>query len=343
MRFSILIPVYNVKQYLSQCLDSVMAQTFSDFEVVIADDGSSDGSSELCDEYAKRYPDCIRVFHKKNEGLLLTRRFELDKAKGEYVIFVDSDDYVSKDLLLTVDRAIKEYQCDMVIYNFYRFVDGESIFTTGEVPYPSGTVFAGEGKRRLYQDYIINHTFVNMWIKAVKREVIDVEYDYQEWNVSRGEDVIQTFALFDKAKSIVFVDEKLYYYRKNKSSKTMQTNFEDYKAYLTQAERTSEYIAKWNVSASVKADFIERQISRFYFYLRAIDKKAINSKDDLLLRKTIEALGNDERFYKMLKVYAPIHGSQNYKFRMRIFKRLMCKRYWSLAETWIKLSNRMRK
>ena len=90
MKFSVLIPVYNVEGYLEKCLDSIINQNFDDYEIIIVDDGSTDQSGVLCDTYRKRYPNKITVIHKKNEGLMLARRDAIRMAKGEYFIFVDT-------------------------------------------------------------------------------------------------------------------------------------------------------------------------------------------------------------------------------------------------------------
>ena len=95
MLFSIVVPVYNVEKYLDECLKSIITQiTGSEFkaEVILVDDGSTDSSGAICDAYAEKYSESVKVFHKKNEGLLQTRRYGLEKAKGEYIINCDSDD-----------------------------------------------------------------------------------------------------------------------------------------------------------------------------------------------------------------------------------------------------------
>jgi glycosyltransferase involved in cell wall biosynthesis len=95
---SVIIPVYNVEKYLSQCLDSILGQTFTDFELLLVDDGTPDNSGLICDEYAEKdYR--IRVFHQKNLGASASRNIGIDNAKGEYIVFVDSDDYVEEDYL----------------------------------------------------------------------------------------------------------------------------------------------------------------------------------------------------------------------------------------------------
>lgn len=93
MKLSIIVPVYNVKNYLSDCLDSILNQTYRDFEMILVDDGSTDGSGELCDQYAAQ-DERISVIHQKNQGLSVTRNHGIARAKGEYLMFVDSDDYL---------------------------------------------------------------------------------------------------------------------------------------------------------------------------------------------------------------------------------------------------------
>ena len=104
--FSIITPVYNAEKYIEKCIESIQDQTFSNFELLLVNDGSSDNSGELCDSYAVK-DSRIQVFHKRNGGVSSARNFALDKAKGKYIIFLDSDDYftlnaldVCKDILL---------------------------------------------------------------------------------------------------------------------------------------------------------------------------------------------------------------------------------------------------
>ena len=94
MKISIIIPVYNVEKYLRECLDSILAQSYKDFEIILADDGSTDSSGNICDEYSMKYEN-IKVLHKNNNGLSSARNAGLDIAQGEYILFIDSDDVVS--------------------------------------------------------------------------------------------------------------------------------------------------------------------------------------------------------------------------------------------------------
>ena len=95
-KISVIVPVYNVEQYLPRCIDSILAQTFTDFELLLIDDGSTDNSGKICDEYAKKKDTKIRVWHKENGGVSSARNMGLDFAKGEYIQFIDSDDFIEK-------------------------------------------------------------------------------------------------------------------------------------------------------------------------------------------------------------------------------------------------------
>lgn len=114
-RFSFIIPVYNVAPYLSECLDSVLSQDFEDFEVCVVDDGSSDGSSLICDDYAARDRH-IKLCHQENGGVSVARNKALDMATGEYIWFVDSDDYVLPGALSYLDTVIGDSDCDTVFF-----------------------------------------------------------------------------------------------------------------------------------------------------------------------------------------------------------------------------------
>lgn len=116
-QISIIVPVYNVEDYLERCIDSILSQTFIDYELILIDDGSTDSSGKLCDQYAKK-DKRIRVFHKVNEGVSKARNLGLDVAKGNYISFVDSDDYIKKDCLMVLFKSITENDYDCVSMDF---------------------------------------------------------------------------------------------------------------------------------------------------------------------------------------------------------------------------------
>lgn len=135
-RFSIVIPVYKVEKYLRQCLDSVLAQSYTDFEIVVVDDGSPDNCPAICDAYATA-DSRVTVIHKENGGLSDARNAGLLAATGEYVIFMDSDDYyLSTDLFTEIDAKIAETACDAVFFQYRKYIEKSKTLKESPVPYP---------------------------------------------------------------------------------------------------------------------------------------------------------------------------------------------------------------
>ena len=115
-KLSVIVPVYNTEKYLRECIDSILAQTFRDFELILVDDGSTDGSGAICDEYAKQ-DERIRVIHQENGGITVARKSGVRAARGEYVTFVDSDDWIDKDMYRIM---LEEETADIRICNLIK-------------------------------------------------------------------------------------------------------------------------------------------------------------------------------------------------------------------------------
>ena len=118
---SIIVPVYNAEQYLRRCVDSILNQEYTDYELLLVNDGSTDASGDICEEYGDQDPRVI-VIQKENTGVSDSRNRALDRARGKYLQFLDSDDWITPDATRLFVRAAEEYGCDMVISDFYRVV-----------------------------------------------------------------------------------------------------------------------------------------------------------------------------------------------------------------------------
>ncbi|MDE6365136.1 MAG: glycosyltransferase, partial [Lachnospiraceae bacterium] len=213
--FSIIIAVYNVEKYLEECLESVFMQNYVDWECILVDDGSTDTSLEICEKYAKR-DRRFKVFHRENLGSLMARRYGLSQSRGDYLLFIDSDDSIHGDLLKDVDGIISATQSDLVIYRFQwvnkvQVVDSELIF-------PEGTII-GEGglsKTVLWEKLPICNSLNNLWLKVVKRQCLDLDADYSKYAFLQfGTDLMQSLPILDKAQKIYFTEKIYYYYRYN--------------------------------------------------------------------------------------------------------------------------------
>ena len=131
MKVSVIVPVYNTEKYLKQCLDSLVHQTLQDLEVLLVDDGSTDGSGEILDEYGREYPDRVRVFHKENGGQASARNLALEHAQGEYLGYVDSDDWVDLNMYEEMLHTIEQEGADLAVCDMIdHFSDGTTVLHT---------------------------------------------------------------------------------------------------------------------------------------------------------------------------------------------------------------------
>lgn len=158
--FSIIVPVYNVEKYLDKCLASILRQTFKNFECIIIDDGSPDNSNAIIDKYVK-LDQCFKVIHQKNMGLSAARNAGLDIAKGEYVVFVDSDDYIADDYLEKFALKIADTDADIVICGFIEAYKD----------YEKNKVFAAESTEVIKQNILADVWPSYVWNKCYKKDL----------------------------------------------------------------------------------------------------------------------------------------------------------------------------
>lgn len=247
MKFSVLVPVYNVKPYLADCLDSILNQGYEDMELIVVNDGSTDGSGGICREYEKRFPGRLRLIEQRNRGLLLARRAAIDVAQGDYLIFVDSDDALRAGALQVIDRLLSRTDVDVLLFQASR----SPLF---DVPY-----FNHEG---LYEDMVdgefvpketmrkqlaLTHNVNSMWAKAIRRDCIDQGSDYEEYEgLQYGEDLLQMCPIFNKAKSFAISSEILYYYRDNGASISHHVNASRLDNIRRVRTRLASFVEKWD-------------------------------------------------------------------------------------------------
>lgn len=246
MKFSIIVPVYKTEKYLSDCIESIVNQTYNNLEIILVDDGSADNCPSICDEWALK-DSRIKVIHKKNEGSVAARKTGFSQATGEYVGFVDSDDRIDRDMYKKIYDSVRKYHSDCVITQFYfSFADrnlksdyllDKSFYSRDDIeksifPY---MVFKGQ--------YYRFGIFPNCWSKVFKREIVEKHIYDVDNRIRMGDDAAFVFPCLMECGSISFVDEPLYYYRQNLESMTAtydaalpETYYLPYKAVLDKSE-----------------------------------------------------------------------------------------------------------
>ena len=175
VKFSIIIPIYNVERYLETCVNSILTQTYSDYEVILVDDGSPDRCGELCDHYAES-DSRVKVVHKVNGGLSSARNAGLDIAMGEYVIFVDSDDYWDDTMALEhIQKNLAESNADLLVFPAKRFYEDENRFTNILNLEVERDKIRNENISQAVGYLLQNNIYrAAAWNKVVKKSIVDV-------------------------------------------------------------------------------------------------------------------------------------------------------------------------
>lgn len=215
---SMIVPVYNSEKTLSRCIDSILNQTYRDFELILLNDGSTDTSGEICDAYAKR-DSRVRVVHKENTGVSDTRNRGIDLARGEYLQFLDSDDWITPDATALFVRTATEQQCDMVISQFYRVI-GEHVSQKGAIDED------GLMDRSTYANHMMQKPadfyYGVLWNKFYKRSIITEHRLRMDQSISWCEDFMFNLEYVRHTQTIYAMKVPVYYYVKTKGSLVSQ-------------------------------------------------------------------------------------------------------------------------
>lgn len=215
-KISVIVPIYNMDKYLENCIDSIINQTYKELEIILVDDGSTDNSGEICDEYSKHYSNVFTI-HKKNEGLSSARNTGLDYSTGEIISFVDSDDIILPYMYDEMMRYINDSEpqivcCDYLVIDEFCKQVSSFLREEGEIAFLSrDEALAILLDQNSYKCYA--------WNKLYKRELFD-NIRYPEGELF--EDIFTTYRLFDKCVSIVYVKKRMYCYRIRKGSITQK-------------------------------------------------------------------------------------------------------------------------
>lgn len=212
-KISIIIPVYNVEKYLKTCLDSVINQTYQNLEIILVDDGSTDNSGKICEEY-KRADSRIIVIHKKNEGLSMARNNGLDIASGEYISFIDSDDYISKNMMETLYNRLLKTQSDMAVCSI-QYVDDTGKNLCSKAKFNFNDIVLGQNEFwKIYSS--AGHTeCVVAWNKLYKRKIL--EQLYYPRGKTREDEFLLPY-IIERCFRICSVSDRLIFYRQRNDS-----------------------------------------------------------------------------------------------------------------------------
>lgn len=226
-KYSFIVPVYNCKNYLGTCIESILTQQGDDYEVLLVDDGSTDGSGDACDQLAAQN-DCIRVFHKPNSGVSDTRNYGIREAKGDYLIFVDSDDVVDSKLLSEISTAVRNFPDAMILYGVsfdyyykdkYRYAEVLSCKHKG--------VFGVSQILEKYGDFFYDNALSGVWNKVYSAEVIRKNGLFFRTDMKIYEDYDFVINYLQKIDSVFCINKPLYRYRNDVNGKNAENRLRD--------------------------------------------------------------------------------------------------------------------
>ena len=293
IRFSIIVPIYNVEQYIRKCLDSIINQSYENIEIILVDDGSPDLCPKICDEYSAK-DERIKVIHKKNEGLIAARKSGVEIATGDYISFVDGDDWIEKDMYSKVNDSISAYNSDICITQFFYAYEDHNEFSNYDLNkeyYSKEDIELYLYPKMIYSgNYYSFGIYPNCWSKVFKSNLVKNNLFNSDNCIRIGEDASFVYSAIIDSQSISFVNLPLYNYRINPKSMTKSYDKELVKTFYL------PYLCIKNKSELKNVD-ISEQLSMYLLYLsnfavRNETIRYINEKN--ISKKRLEYILNNE-------------------------------------------------
>ena len=290
-RVSVIVPIYNVETYLKKCIDSIINQTYRNLEIILINDGSPDNCGTICDEYADK-DERIKVIHKNNGGLSDARNVGLEIATGDFITFVDSDDWIELDTYEVMINAMNKYAADMVVSNINYVYDDKSNRKNDE--YQIRIFNKEEAMKELIHDGLVQAV---VWNKLYKKELID----NMKFKVGKlNEDEFFTYKICARAEKIIYIPNALYQYRQRENSIMGTYSLKRLDGVEALYERLNFIKKKFpNLYAQAKLGFCYACIYHYQIILRnnINDKKSKNILNKY--RKNIKFCKSDIKSYTL--------------------------------------------
>ena len=307
---SIITPVYNVEPYIRQCLDSVLSQEYNDWEWILVDDGSTDNCLSIIREYEKD-DTRIHVFTQENQGPAAARNLALKHIKGDYITFLDSDDWIEKNAFSLIRDAIEKYQPDMVMWNFKRYTANG--YVIGNYPMPEPGYYEKAFTQEYAADFIFEYKkrkgqyFPSCWIRAIRAEIIKENGLRFNPNLKRTEDYMFLAEVHAYLEDMVVIGEALSVYRVNEESITHSYT----KGYMRMIDEIYDSVIKLPLNLSEEE--LVRRADLMYIYRAFVAIKQEIGIDTHVLKKVsnIREIMNNKKLIQSL--------SRQYSLSKRIF------------------------
>ena len=249
MKYSVIIPVYNVEKYIERCLKSVISQNYDDLEIIVVDNGSTDRSGSICDIYANEYAN-FSVYHIENHGVGSARNFGLSKARGEFIYFVDSDDYLVGNLFAEFEDKLTP-DLDLLVFSYYNSFEQEMTEknrTKKILPYNGS--YDKYDFSKIFKDLFLSDMLYTVWNKLYRREfLIENNISFEKYEL--GEDVRFNLDVYHKVNKVYLSQDSYYVYVIGRKGSAMSSyNPKRLQYQLQELELVDSLLKDWNIDSS---------------------------------------------------------------------------------------------
>ena len=307
-KVSIILPIYNVEKYLSRCIESILNQTFTDLELILINDGSTDRCGEICDLYNKK-DTRVNVIHKENGGVSSARNVGIDVAKGEFIGFIDPDDYIDEDAIEYLYKLAKENKADISCYKMKTYKNGVLVSNLNKAE--EIKIYVGE---EIIKEYVQNGTFLySTCNKLYSKKLLQNEYSRFPTNIRYAEDALFNYYMLAKSCKLVFSNQQKYNYYINSGS--VVSNITEKRLDILKAQKEMFYFLKnrygkytnYIVRQYIRSSIMIVQdiaIKNNIFEKRSIlnNLKAIVIRDKDILTDIRDISLKDKIYFSMLRV-----------------------------------------
>ena len=302
MKYSVIIPVYNVENYLSRCIDSLLAQNYVDLEILLIDNGSKDQSGQICEDYAAQFSN-ITAYHIPNKGVGSARNFGLSKAKGDFICFVDADDYLVGNLFSDVESQL-DSQLDLLVFSYYNSIEKN----LSEID-RSAKILPTEGKKdksdfiALFQELWLTDMMYTVWNKIYRREFLE-EHQIVFESYELGEDVRFNLNVYQHVNAVLLVKSCYYVYISGRIDSAMgQYNPNRMNYQLEELGKVDQLMISWNSHDDQFIDQIKARILMSNIQNISKQKMSLSKK-----RHYVEVLCRNQEMIALLKkATSPLH------------------------------------
>lgn len=335
-KVSVIVPVYNAKEYLSECVKSILAQKKVEVELLLIDDGSVDGSSQLCEEYGEKYKNVV-VLHQKNEGASAARNAGLKAASGEYIVFADADDYlVGTEVFYRMEQLLESSGADIAVENYMRLWKGKLLRAGSHSSFSAQEREAGSFR---FSGFFSVGTLSYVWGKMYRRSFLE-NHKLRFGAYHYAEDKCFNFFCYVYGAAYVFSEEYSYVYRKNDTSVSYQYREDSMEGWMKIATDLQRYLEEKDLEKAY-GDLVANTI----FFAAFFDGKMVyvgNNHSVKAVRQVLKGYGSDplaKKYFAVMAKGAGLHGISSGLWKVMIggFSVAMCFHWYALLAIGIKI------